>query len=378
MTKNKRGFFAPPVRQGQYSAQAHVKVPEGLIEEEYGREGFYGPASHIYHKKAPTSWVAIEGDCRPRAFDLNKWTEEKQNFQIQRLFYNSVTQVSILKNQAGQDPFLSRNADGDQIQFIHSGSGTFESDFGSLEYKKGDYIYIPRACTYRFLGEGPQVHLIIEAINSSYTAPDRGLLGHHALYDRGVLRFTELKKLNSEPTNKEKALWEIKVKRGNRFGSIFYDYNPMDVAGVKGDISPFALNMKDICPVMSHRNHLPPSVHSTFVGDQFVICSFVPRPMESAPGAQRVPFFHRNVDFDELIFYHAGDFFSRDHIKEGWASFHPTGVHHGPHPSALQKQFGKSETDEYAVMIDSRIPLEISDSTSVVNCEWQDYWKSWQ
>jgi homogentisate 1,2-dioxygenase len=126
---------------------------------------------------------------------------------------------------------------------------------------------------------------------------------------------------------------------------------------------------------MSHRYHLPPSAHSTLVTDGAVICSFVPRPLESGEGAQKVPFFHRNTDYDEFIFYHDGDFFSRDNIYPGMVTLHPRGIHHGPHPKALGGQEQKTETEEYAVMLDTLKTLEILPSAEAV--EWKDYWKSW-
>ncbi len=127
---------------------------------------------------------------------------------------------------------------------------------------------------------------------------------------------------------------------------------------------------------MSHRAHLPPSVHVTLVGEGFVVCSFVPRPLEEAPGAQRVPFYHRNIDYDEVLFYHAGDFFSRDNITAGMLTLHPHGVHHGPHPKAIEKSWSKTHTDEYAVMVDTRRPLRVTEAARAV--EWREYHLSWR
>ncbi|HVN01420.1 MAG TPA: homogentisate 1,2-dioxygenase, partial [Caulobacteraceae bacterium] len=148
--------------------------------------------------------------------------------------------------------------------------------------------------------------------------------------------------------------------------------------GWKGNLSVVKLNWRDIRPVMSHRYHIPPSVHSTFVADRFVVCTFVPRPIESDPGALKVPFFHNNDDYDEVLFYHAGDFFSRDDIDAGMLTFHPSGFTHGPHPKALKSMLVQSKpaTDEYAVMIDTRDPLDVShDVEPVENRRYVDSWK---
>lgn len=149
------------------------------------------------------------------------------------------------------------------------------------------------------------------------------------------------------------------IKREDAYTSVFYPYNPLDVVGWKGDLFAWKLNVSDIRPITSPRFHLPPSVHSTFIAKNFVICTFAPRPMETGdPKAERVPFFHRNIDYDEVIFYHAGDFFSRTGIGPAMVTFHPQGIHHGPHPKALANQFTKEFADEYAVMIDTYRPLK--------------------
>lgn len=369
--------FQFPVVRGTHSKQAHVDVPEGTYEEELGREGFFGVATHLYHKAPPTSWVEIEGECRPRAFDFNKLESTPQGIVRRRLLHNRQVGVSMELGQ-GTDALYSRNADGDEVHFVHEGAGVLETEFGRLNYQAGDYLYVPRCSNYRFLGVGPQKRLVIEATNGYYSQPDRGMLGNHAIYDPGVLELPELGPSTQGPTDAKRGLWQIRVQRAGRPTLISYDRNPLDVVGYKGDLSAFKLPIGAIRPIMSHRAHLAPSVHTTFVADRFVICSFVPRPLEEEAGAQRVPFFHRNVEYDEVIFYHAGDFFSRDNIRPGWVTFHPTGIHHGPHPKALANQFKKTRTDEYAVMIDTRDPLEVDTAAAVTGCEWNEYWKSWK
>jgi homogentisate 1,2-dioxygenase len=159
---------------------------------------------------------------------------------------------------------------------------------------------------------------------------------------------------------------------------VIYPFNPLDVVGWKGDLTVWKINMRDIRPIMSHRYHVPPSVHSTFVADRFVVCTFVPRPIESDPGALKVPFFHSNDDFDEVIFYHQGEFFSRDNIHPGMVTFHPCGFTHGPHPKAFAAgaRAAKTMTDEVAVMIDARDPLEMSKAAEAV--EDKSYADSWK
>jgi homogentisate 1,2-dioxygenase len=172
--------------------------------------------------------------------------------------------------------------------------------------------------------------------------------------------------------------WQVRVKRNDAISVVTYPFNPLDATGWHGDLSVVRINVKDIRPVVSHRYHLPPSAHTTFVGNRFVVCTFVPRPFETDPGALKVPFFHNNDDYDEVLFYHAGDFFSRDNIKPGMMTLHPCGFTHGPHPKALKSMLVQSKpaTDEYAVMIDSRDTLEIADAAKAV--EWAGYVDSWK
>ncbi|MEE8512849.1 MAG: hypothetical protein V3S36_09410, partial [Acidiferrobacterales bacterium] len=145
-----------------------------------------------------------------------------------------------------------------------------------------------------------------------------------------------------------------------------------------GTLVPVRLNWRDIRPLMSHRYHVPPSAHTTFVAGRFVVCTFCPRPLESDPGALKVPFFHNNNDYDEVLFYHRGEFFSRDNIHPGMLTLHPSGITHGPHPKALAagKKAVRKETDEVAVMIDTRDALYVDQRLSEV--EWTGYVDSWK
>ena len=363
---------------GQTSTQAHVGVPEGTFEEEFGRQGFYGPVSHLYHQHAPTGWSRIEGPLKPQAFDTNQHrTSSNHLFCSQRLplLTNEDVTVSVVTNLPIL-PYFSRHASADQLWFVHQGTGSIETDTGPIDFAQGDYICIPRGVNYRLYPTDNTNHFFVVESRTPFRQPDRGLLGQHALYDPGVLVTPSPKPSTAEATSPTTNEWEVRIQRGDDVTKVFYPFNPLDVVGVKGDFNVFKLSIKDICPVISHRAHLPPSVHSTFLADGFVVCSFVPRPMESAEGAQRVPFFHRNIDYDEVIFYHDGDFFSRDGIKPGWITLHPQGIHHGPHPTALTNQFSKTFADEWAVMVDSERPLTVTPEAQAL--AWNDYWKSWQ
>lgn len=364
-----------PLIKGNTSRQAHADFPEGTYEREMGKEGFFGPATHFYHQNPPTGWSDMQGPLRPHAFDTgNMKLDESSPWSAETLLYNAATQIRFWQVSKKMD-YLARNADGDELLFIHQGAGELFCDFGHMSYRDGDYLVLPRGTMWRLEPKSPTRMMMVEATNAAYTLTDRGLVGPHAIFDEAILDTPDINDRFKEQQGKGE--WKILVKRLGEVTTITYPYNPLDAVGWKGDLSAIKLNWRDIRPLMSHRYHLPPSAHTTFFAGRFVVCTFCPRPIESDPGALKVPFFHNNDDYDEFIFYHRGEFFSRDNIHPGMTTFHPTGFTHGPHPGAFKKgeKFARKETDEVAVMVDTRDPLLIADSAAKV--EWPDYYKSW-
>jgi homogentisate 1,2-dioxygenase len=369
-----------PVRaaQGEHSRQAHADMPDGTYEREISKEGFFGPAAFIHHRRPPTGWVNFEGPLRPRAFDLNGLNAaEPSPWAAGKVLQNAAVEIRFWK-LAQAMPALARNADGDQLLFIHQGQGDLFCDYGHLTYGAGDYLYLPRGTMWRLAPSAPTAVLMIQATNTHFTLPEKGLLGGHALFDPAMLEtpaMDEAFKAHQDQAGE----FQVEIKKRGEVSRVTYPYNPLDAVGWHGDLAPVRLNVKDLRPVSSHRYHLPPSVHTTFLSDRFVVCTFAPRPFETDPGALKVPFFHNNDDFDEVLFYHAGDFFSRDHIEAGMMTFHPSGFTHGPHPKALKNMLSqpKPATDEYAVMIDTRDPLEVGEAAaSVENPAYVDSWKA--
>ncbi len=361
-----------PLRKGKATLQAHVALPEGAFEEEHGRKGFYGRSAHLYHAHPPTNWIRFEGKLRPHCFDLNQLqpgdADDPRGAPLAFLGNHDV-KLSVSRRSAPM-PFCFRNADGDELYFVHRGEGVIETDFGPLEFEKGDYLVLPRAMTYRVVPRTTDNFFLIMESKGEFEPPEKGLLGQHALYDPSVIVTPE-----PAPILDDNSEWEVRIQCEGEFSSVWYPFHPLDVIGWKGDLTAWKLRMRDIRPVMSHRAHLPPSAHTTFVTQGAVVCSFLPRPLEQDPEALRVPFFHRNTDYDEFLFYHDGDFFSRDNIKAGMATLHPRGIHHGPHPKALANQHSKTHTGESAVMLDGLNPIHVLPAGERV--EWADYWKSW-
>jgi homogentisate 1,2-dioxygenase len=370
-------YISYPRVEGDASRQAHADLPPGTYEREISKEGFFGPAAHLYHRHAPTGWIDFEGPLRPHAFDLVKLESASASpWTAHEILGNASVRMRFWRLTQGM-PRLARNADGDELVFVHQGEGELHCDFGHLTFAAGDYILLPRGTMWRLEVRAPVAALLIEATNASYTLPDKGLVGPHAIFDAAMLDVPQMDdafRAQQSATTR----WQVEVKRRGQLSTITYPFNPLDAVGWHGDLTVARINVKDIRPLASHRYHLPPSAHTTFVGGRFVVCTFVPRPFETDPGAIKVPFFHNNDDYDEVIFYHAGNFFSRDNIHPGMVTLHPSGFTHGPHPKALQNMLtqSKAATDEVAVMIDARDALEIAPAAQGV--EWRGYVDSWK
>ena len=362
--------------EGRASRQAHVDLPEGTYERELGREGFFGPASMMYHRHPPTGWVDWQGPLRPRAFDLNRLAGRQDSpWAATPILANAHTKMRFWRTE-GAMPRLARNGDGDELLFVHRGAGRLFCDYGHLEIGEGDYVVLPRGTMWRTEFDGTADLLLIEATNDTYRLPDKGIVGRHAIFDPAILDTPKIDEAFRAQQTDDR--WQLEIRRRGAVSTVTYPYNPLDAVGWQGDLTPVRLNWRDIRPLMSHRAHLPPSAHTTWLASRFIVCTFVPRPFETDPGALKVPFFHNNDDFDEVLFYHQGNFFSRDNIDAGMVTFHPSGFTHGPHPKALQNmlQQPKPMTDEVAVMIDTRDALDVAALPEGV--ENKDYVNSWR
>jgi homogentisate 1,2-dioxygenase len=369
-------YIGHPRVEGKASRQAHADLPPGTYEREMSKEGFFGPAAFFHHRHPPTGWSGFEGPLSPHAFDLTKLEAVAAHpWSVPDLLFNANCRLRFWRVSGRMDA-LARNADGDELLFVHQGRGDLFCDFGHLAFEAGDYIVLPRGTMWRLDCAEPAALLMIEATNASYMLPEKGLVGGHAIFDPAMLDAPRVDE--AFLAQQDEKPWRVAVKRRNAVSTVTFPYNPLDAIGWHGDLSVCRINVRDIRPLMSHRYHLPPSAHTTFVGNRFVVCTFAPRPFETDPGAIKIPFFHNNDDYDEVIFYHAGDFFSRDNIHPGMVTLHPGGFTHGPHPKALSRMLVQSKpaTDEYAVMVDTRDALEIASAAAKV--EWTGYVDSWK
>lgn len=357
--------------KGKVTKQAHVGVPEGTFEEEHGRETFFGRASHLYRSHPPTAWIKVDGPLQPRALDLNgiKPQDQLEEDGFWALVAGNEDVRLFVSRRTRPMSYFLRDADGDVCYFVHRGTGKIETDYGPLDYGVGDYVIIPKGTTHRVVPDTDDNFFFIIEGSGEYGIPDRGLMGRHAMFDPGVLVVPE-----PDPHDEE-GEFEVRVKRDGGFTSLWFAWHPLDVVGWQGDLCPVRLNVLDHRPVYSPSYHMPPSAHCTFKNEGFVICSFVPRPLEEDPDVLKVPFYHANIDADEVLFYHSGNYFSRAGIDVGFLTLHPQGVHHGPQPAAIEKSKSLTRTEEVAVMVETERPLELSsDAESVVIPEYTTSW----
>lgn len=360
-----------PLSKGRVTKQAHVGLPEGTYEEEHGREAFDGRAAHLYRTHPPTAWVRIEGPLKPRAFDIGaiKPPDATEATGAWGLIARNDDVALYVSRRSEAMPYFLRDADGDLCYFVHRGSGTLETDYGPLRFGIGDYLIVPKGTTHRLVPDEELFLFVIEG-TGEYHLPDRGMLGRHAQFDPGVLEVPE------PAPHDESGEFAVRVKRDQEYTTLVYPFHPLDVVGWQGDLCPVRLNVADFRPIVSPRYHLPPSVHCTWANDGFAICTFAPRPTETGdPTALRVPFFHSNIDNDEVIFYHEGQFFSRTGIGPGMMTLHPQGLHHGPQQAALEAGKTKEFADEIAVMVETEHPLSVSPDAEAAAIE--GYETSW-
>jgi homogentisate 1,2-dioxygenase len=365
---------------GQLPPKRHVQFrrPDGALysEEVFGTEGFVGPTSTLYHIHPPTQvtgWKAmystkpeyVETDTMRMRHVKTAPMPAKGDPVTGRviLFGNADCEMSVCVPAEGMD-YHYKNAMGDECIFIHHGSGTVYSMFGTLAFGPKDYVVIPKGTIYRMVfdepaGDAPPPRfLVIETANGSHITPPPRYLSkktsqflEHAPYCERDIREPEL-----PLTYDEAGEFEVRIKARDSVHAYVYDYHPLDVVGWDGCYYPFVFNIDDFSPIVG-KHHLPPPTHQTFEAHNFVICSFCPRALDFHPEAIPVPYNHSNLDSDEVLYYVEGNYKARKGIEVASITAHPQGIPHGPHPGTIEASLGKTWTDELAVMCDTFRPL---------------------
>jgi len=356
-------------------------------EQLFGTIGFDGMSSLLYHTHPPTAVkeilksidispkIAIENNMQMRAlkgFEIN----ECKDFLMSRVpvLTNSDVTIHLANPNNINDEYYYKNADADEVIFIHKGEGVLKTQLGNIKFFSGDYLVIPRGTIYKIdFKNNDNRHFIIESNHPIYTPKKyRNWFGQHLEHSPFCER--DLRVPLDLETHDEKDDFLIKIKKEGFLYDYIYSSHPFDVVGWDGYNYPYAFSIHDFEPITG-RVHQPPPVHQTFETPAFVICSFCPRLYDYHPEAIPAPYNHSNIDSDEVLYYVDGDFMSRNDIEIGQITLHPSGIPHGPHPGAYERSIGKKSTEELAVMVDTFKPLKLT--VQALDLEIKDYYKSW-
>ena len=374
----------PPKRHTQF------RKPDGGLyaEQLFSTEGFSSDYSLLYHCHAPTTIIRTEEptDISPRAATDNILKHRSfMGFKIEPhedylksrktvLFNNDVHLVLSAPKKGLTDNVFYKNADTDEVLFIHEGTGTLKTQYGQLKFGYGDYVVVPRGTIYQVEFDTEDNRLFIIESFSPIAFPKRYLSKYGQLLENSPYCERDLRKPTDLETFDIKGEFLIQVKKKGLLYPIWYGYHPFDVVGWDGCQYPYILSIHDFEPITG-RVHQPPPVHQTFDANNFVICSFVPRLFDYHPLSIPAPYNHSNIDSDEVLYYVDGDFMSRKHVERGMITLHPSGIPHGPHPGTVEKSIGAKETRELAVMVDTFHPLKMAvDATAIEDDRYISSW----
>ena len=356
-------------------------------EELFGTIGFDGMSSLLYHLYPPTQVKSIKPaySVEPEiAVDKNLKAYLIKGFDVPKVADHLESRISLMLNNDLnislssptnlEEDYFYKNTDGDEVIFVHKGSGILRSFVGNIKFSAGDYLVIPRGMIYALkFNKGENRLFIVESYTPIYT-PKRyrnyfGQMLENSPYCERDIRVPE-----ELETHDELGEFVIKIKKEHMIHEYTYASHPFDVVGFDGYNYPYAFSIHDFEPITG-RIHQPPPVHQTFETSRFVICSFCPRMYDYHPESIPAPYNHSNIDSDEVLYYVAGDFMSRNHVDQGFISLHPAGIPHGPHPGAAERSIGKKQTDELAVMVDTFAPLKLT--KAAIELSDGKYHKSW-
>jgi homogentisate 1,2-dioxygenase len=378
------------LREGRVPHKRHIQFrrPDGGLyaEELFSTKGFESVYSLIYHLRPPTATLDVRRwERAPIRFSPNEPLRNRhfKTPQVARdgedaiesrtpLLGNDDVVISIANAQRPMEYFY-RNTGGDELLFIHSGSGVIESQFGELAYRAHDYLVIPTGTTYRVVPGSP-TRMLVHEMTGTVTLPRKyrnefGQLEEHAPYYERDFRSPVLK-----PPVEAQGEYEVRVTSGGRHAIYVVQNHPCDVVGWDGYCYPYAFNLEEFAPITG-KLHQPPPAHATFEAPGAAFCAFVPRMFDYHPLAIPVPYNHSSVDCDEVLYYVSGNFMSRRGVEEGSITLHSSGAPHGPQPGAVESSLGKTSTDEIAVMIDTFKPLLLAEAATA--CEDPSYFRSW-
>ncbi len=372
-----------------HKRHTQFRKPDGSLysEELFSTEGFSNDYSLLYHHYPPTQIIKIDKpvNVQPVLADekmLQHRSFEGFNIKAEKDFLHSRKPILVNKDchiilaapQQSMGSYFYKNADADEMIFIHEGTGILKTMYGSLEFGYGDYLVIPRGTIYQINFASENNRLLIVESFSPIRYPKKYLSKYGQLMEQSPYCERDIRIPKNLQAQVETGSFLIKTKKGGTLYGIHYAHHPFDVVGWDGCCYPYAFSIHDFEPITG-RVHQPPPVHQTFEANNFVVCSFVPRLFDYHPEAIPAPYNHSNIDSDEVLYYVDGDFMSRKHVTRGMINLHPSGIPHGPHPGAVQKSIGAKQTNELAVMIDTFHPLHLT--TYALEIENEGYVMSW-
>lgn len=376
---------------GQVPHKRHTQFrkPDGALysEQLFSTEGFSSDSSLLYHVHPPTQiiktedpvnvqpQIAEEKMLKHRSFDGFKIKPEADYLASRKtILVNNDVQVVLAAPQQSTTDYFYKNADADELIFVHEGSGVIKTMYGQLPFSYGDYIVLPRGTIYQIDFITANNRLLIVESFSPIRFPKKYLSKYGQLLEHSPYCERDIRPPENLLTFSEKGDFNIKTKKKGNLYSIHYAAHPFNVIGWDGCCYPFAFSIHDFEPITG-RVHQPPPVHQTFEGANYVVCSFVPRLFDYHPQSVPAPYNHSNIDSDEVIYYVDGDFMSRKNVTRGMITLHPGGIPHGPHPGAVEKSLTAKGTKELAVMIDTFHPLMLT--TEALTLENVQYVMSW-
>jgi len=344
------------LRKGTTPHRLHADL-DGLKDDELGRGGFTGRTANMYRRNDPTAYRA-EGPLRPvdvLAALLQPTDATDAAGDPLLLFSNADCRIRLSRRSAPM-PFHIRYVDGDLLCFVHAGSGLLETEFGPLDYREGDWLYLPKATTWRQLPAAETTLLMIEATDE-FRVPSPGPLGRHFPFDPSLIVIPNPAPFNPDPFDDGRDSYEVRLIHDGGPTTLHYQHNPLDVEGWRGDNFAFSFNIADYNVVTSDSVHLPPTVHLFMQATGVYVMNFLPKPAEGVAGTERTPWYHRNVDFDEIAFFHGGSLYGIP-MPPGLISHAPQGVHHGAPEKARERSRRKFDdyqrVDWQVIAIDTR------------------------
>lgn len=364
------------------------KADGSLFSEQlFSTEGFSNDYSLLYHHYPPTQIistdepinvqpkVAEEKMLKHRSFEgFNIKPEKDYLLSRKPVLVNSDCHIVLAAPTHSMTDYFYKNADADEMIFVHEGTGVLVTQYGQLRFGYGDYLVIPRGTIYQISFDTPDNRLFIVESFSPIRYPKRYVSKYGQLLEHAPFCERDIRVPQNLLTFDQEGDFLIKTKKkGVQYG-LHYAHHPFDVVGWDGYCYPFAFSIHDFEPITG-RVHQPPPVHQTFEAHNFVVCSFCPRLYDYHPEAIPAPYNHSNIDSDEVLYYVDGDFMSRKNVTRGMITLHPAGIPHGPHPGAVEKSIGKKETQELAVMVDTFHPLQLT--VEALGIENPGYTMSW-